>query len=237
MTDISLSTTSYQVENRSWLLSPHGTEPGTTPSITLDISGFTSGTHYPNGFIPSGTPLAKVTSSGLYIPYVNQTDESAVITRTATGGTVTFTLDGETTAATAVVAATTAAQIKTALETLSNVNVGDITVTGSAGGPFTVTFVAGDYSGIDAPNLSVDATNATGGTVTIAITAGAVESPAGEGAAAGLLFSTVKVPNLLDTTVDVGAAMLVHGFVSLSKLPFALDAAGQADLKHIIFTA
>lgn len=63
--------TAYQVEQRGWLAGPHGTEPGATPSITLDISLFTAGTHYPNGFIPSGTVLGKVTATGLYGPYDN----------------------------------------------------------------------------------------------------------------------------------------------------------------------
>jgi hypothetical protein len=69
MTDISVSSVAYQVEKRSWLLSQHGTDPGTTPSITLDVSAFTAGVHYPNGYIPSGTNLAKITASGLYGPY------------------------------------------------------------------------------------------------------------------------------------------------------------------------
>jgi hypothetical protein len=42
---------------------------------------------------------------------------------------------------------------------------------------------------------------------------------------------------LTDNTKDVGAAMLVHGFVKVSRLPFTLDANGQADLKHIHFEA
>jgi hypothetical protein len=64
----------YQVEQRGWLASPHGTEPGATLSITLDITKFTAGTHYPNGYIPSGTVLGKVTATGLYGPY----DDAAV---------------------------------------------------------------------------------------------------------------------------------------------------------------
>lgn len=63
------STQTYATDSRGWLWGPHGTEPGTTPSITLDISKFTAGTHYPNGFIPSGTVLGKITASGLYGPY------------------------------------------------------------------------------------------------------------------------------------------------------------------------
>ena len=60
MTDISVVGTSYQVEKRDWLVSQHGTDPGMTPSCTLDISKFTAGTHFPNGYIPSGTALASV---------------------------------------------------------------------------------------------------------------------------------------------------------------------------------
>ena len=69
MSDITVTKTQYQSENRSWLLSPHGTEPGATITVTLDISKFTAGTHYPNGYIPSGTVLGLITASGLYGPY------------------------------------------------------------------------------------------------------------------------------------------------------------------------
>lgn len=67
--DISVHSTSYQVDNRQWLVGTHGVD--VTPGLTLDISKFTKSTHYPNGFIPSGTALGKVTTSGLYGPYDN----------------------------------------------------------------------------------------------------------------------------------------------------------------------
>lgn len=41
----------------------------TTETITLDVSKFTAGTHYPNGFIPAGVFLGKVTATGKYGPY------------------------------------------------------------------------------------------------------------------------------------------------------------------------
>ena len=69
MSDINVQTTNYQAENRGWLWGTHGTGPGDNPSATLDVSLFTQATHYPNGYIPSGTVLGKVTSSGLYGPY------------------------------------------------------------------------------------------------------------------------------------------------------------------------
>lgn len=51
--------------DQSWLGSAHGIHECRTE--LLDISAFTAGTHYPNGYIPSGTPVAKVT--GLLVPY------------------------------------------------------------------------------------------------------------------------------------------------------------------------
>ena len=66
--DITPRTTgTWQAEDRSWLGSAHGTEA--TRSITLDTSAFTGGTHYPNGYIPSGTVLGRITATGLYGPY------------------------------------------------------------------------------------------------------------------------------------------------------------------------
>ena len=71
MTDISVTTTSYQVEKRGWLWGEHGTEPGCNPTITLDFTngGFVAGTHYPNGYLPSGLVLGKITATGKYGVY------------------------------------------------------------------------------------------------------------------------------------------------------------------------
>jgi hypothetical protein len=55
MTDITVTTTSMQNENRSWLL---GGETTMAEGITLDVTLFTAGTHYPNGYIPSGTVIS-----------------------------------------------------------------------------------------------------------------------------------------------------------------------------------
>lgn len=64
-TDITVHSSTYQVEDRSWLIGTHGVDM--TPGITLDIALFTKATHYPNGFIPSGTKLLKA-GSGKYGP-------------------------------------------------------------------------------------------------------------------------------------------------------------------------
>jgi hypothetical protein len=64
-TDISMQTRSYQVGDRRWLLA----EPDVKLNVTLDPSKFTAGTHYPNGYLPSGTVVGVVTSGGLAGPY------------------------------------------------------------------------------------------------------------------------------------------------------------------------
>ena len=51
--------------DQSWLGSTHGIRNARTGII--DISAFTKETHYPNGYIPSGTPVALV--SDKYVPY------------------------------------------------------------------------------------------------------------------------------------------------------------------------
>ena len=60
-----LKTETFGSGDMTWLGSDHGL--GNARTETLDISAFTAGTHYPNGYIPSGTPVAL--SAGLLVPY------------------------------------------------------------------------------------------------------------------------------------------------------------------------
>lgn len=60
-----LSSETFGGGDQSWLGSSHGIRNARTE--TIDISAFTAGTHYPNGYIPSGTPVAIV--AGLAVPY------------------------------------------------------------------------------------------------------------------------------------------------------------------------
>ena len=62
-----LSTQTVGSGDQSWLGSSHGIADCRTEF--LDISAFTAGTHYPNGYIPSGTPVAKV--GGVLVPYTS----------------------------------------------------------------------------------------------------------------------------------------------------------------------
>lgn len=56
---------SFGAGDQSWLGSAHAIWNGRTE--ILDISAFTAGTHYPNGYIPSGSPVALV--AGVLVPY------------------------------------------------------------------------------------------------------------------------------------------------------------------------
>lgn len=83
----------------------------------------------------------------------------------ATAGTITITFDGQTTGSIAFNA--TAATVQTALEALSNLDPGDIFVTGGPlPGTITLTF-AGKYLGVNVPQVTVTPTGLTGGTVTV----------------------------------------------------------------------
>lgn len=86
-------------------------------------------------------------------------NEIQQVTLDATGGTFTLDYSGQTTAAIAWDA--TPADVTTALESLSNIDPGDVLVTGVAGGPFTIEFT-GALAGINTPKLVADSTNLTG---------------------------------------------------------------------------
>lgn len=130
-------------------------------------------------------------ASGKVTPYVAAAgaNEVQTITEGGTGLTsYTLTLSGETTGS--IAAAATAATVQADLEALDSITPGDVTVTGSASGPYTVTF-GGGYAGENVPQMTATPTGGSG-TVTIATsTAGASVATVvgicleGNGAAAG----------------------------------------------------
>lgn len=65
--DLTTKSQTWGADDQSWRLSRKGLD--TARSITLDPAAFTEGTHYPDGFLKSGIPLAKRTSDGRYVPY------------------------------------------------------------------------------------------------------------------------------------------------------------------------
>lgn len=103
------------------------------------------------------------------------TDEVQSITIDATGGTFTVTFDGQTTSAVAYNAS--AATLQTALLALSNLDSGDVVVTGGPGASaaYVLTF-GGNYAKRNVPAVTTNAASLTGGasTATVATTTAGV---------------------------------------------------------------
>lgn len=59
------STESFGSGNMAWVGSEHGINNARTAQV--NVSAFTAGTHYPDGYIRSGQPVALV--AGLLVPY------------------------------------------------------------------------------------------------------------------------------------------------------------------------
>lgn len=108
---------------------------GETPNITLDISLFTQGN-------------------------ANEV-QTVTITGSPTGGTFTLTYAGQTTSAIAFNAS--ASTVQTAVAALSTVGAGNVSVAGSNGGPYTVTFT-GTLGNKNVAQMTASGASLTGGT-------------------------------------------------------------------------
>jgi hypothetical protein len=106
------------------------------------------------------------------------TDEAQTITEGGSGLTsYTLTYSAQTT--TSITANAAASAVQSALEALSNIAVGDVAVTGSAGGPYTVTF-GGALASTNVAQMTATPTGGTG-TVTInTVTPGVASSTGNE---------------------------------------------------------
>ena len=74
-----LTSESFAGEDRSWTKSKKGYD--TCRSITIDFSLFTAGTHFPNGYLPSGLVLGVVTATGRYGPYSDAAGDGRTVAR------------------------------------------------------------------------------------------------------------------------------------------------------------
>jgi hypothetical protein len=247
--DLTIRTESFLNEGHDWLGSARGLQ--STQSIALAVAAFSpSSTFYPNGFIPAGTPLALATSgtySGKYVPLAASANEAqtVTITGTPTGGTFTLTFDGQTTAGIAYNA--TAAAVQSALEALSNINPGDVAVTGGPGPgtPYVVTFVWGESAGRvgrDVPQMTTSGASLTGGTspasAVSTTTAGGPDVTDGTSVLAGFLAFSVNIVPLVpgaSVPATVAGALLDTGRVIVSKLPIAVSAAQQATNPRFVY--
>lgn len=219
--DPGLTTRTLTARGPSWA----GEFPVDVQQVTLDatlcLAAFT------DGVVPSGTVLGQVTATGRYAPYGGTTDEVQTVTVGGSGLTsFTLTFSGQTTAS--IDDAATAADVQAALEDLSNIGEGNVLVTGSAGGPWTVRFV-GDLLDTNVAQMTSTPTGGTG-TVTVATTTagGADGASNGTEVAQGHLLQD----RFIRTGHNVDAALYYKGRVFEDALPATsrLDANAKADL-------
>jgi hypothetical protein len=101
------------------------------------------------------------------VNYASAVNEVQKVTLTgATGGSFKLKFGEETTANIAYNALASA--VETALEALGNLETADVAVSGSAGGPYTITF-SGQYADVDVPELVADGALLTGTTPTVTV--------------------------------------------------------------------
>jgi hypothetical protein len=201
------------VADHSWLAGDSAAFDN-AQSGTLDVSEFTSGTHYDttSKVMPAGVALAEV--GGVLVPFAPAAEAQTIqVTGSPTGGDFALSVNGEVTGAIAYNA--DAEAVQTALEALSNIAVGDVTVTGTT--TKTITF-GGAYSGVNVPTILLADNGLTGGSspsVTIASSA--------EGGSQDL-FGFLAYPEPLlgsdGVLAEVAAvAVIVDATIIPSKLP------------------
>lgn len=145
--------------------------------------------------------------------------QTLTITGTPTGGTIKLAFKGQTTGTIAFNA--TAATVQAALRALSRVGPG-LTVSGSAGGPYTITFTGLKLGKQDQPLITVANNSLTGGTTP---NASVVEATKGDSTYAGLYVIRSGIPLMANGGGDkviqwdgASAATLVGIFDGLVEL-------------------
>lgn len=228
MTDLSIqSTPAPATADHTWLAGDK-TAFATAQSGTLQSASFTSGTHYDatTKVIPAGVALSKV--GDYFVPYGGLSEvQTVTIGGGATGGTFTISFDGQTTAAIAFAAS--AATVQAALEAISNVDPGDIVVTGS--GPYTLTF-GGQYTGKNVPQVTASAASLTGGTPTIT----PATSQAGGSSVAGADvldgFTAYPIPLLLENG-SLSTTVIFARIIEAAIIPANLPVAAQRSINQL----
>lgn len=218
------------LEDRSWMGPAANIDRAHNRSKTLDGDSvrtkFAAGT-----FLRSGTCLAEDADTKKAVLYAGTSEEVQRITISGgpTGGTYVLHWNGQDTAAIAFDAS--AAAVQAALEALSNIAVGDVAVTGSAGGPYNVKF-QGNLANADEAAITATASLTGGSSPAVAITTptagGADLGSNGSGTGIGHLDSGQTVP----ATGDMNVSVYVRGQVVEANLPAAsgIDPAFKADL-------
>jgi hypothetical protein len=161
--------------------------------------------------------------------------QTVTLTGSPTGGTFTLTYEGQTTGTIAYDAS--AATVDTALEALSNIGSGDVAVTGSAGGPFTVTF-GGALAATNVSQLTANSASLTGGSGQSVSVSDEVASsgPNHWDTAANWLPSGIPA-NSDDVRFEIGSVNCLYGLaqsaVTLASFHVSMRYSGQIGLPRL----
>ncbi|WP_339730088.1 hypothetical protein [uncultured Gimesia sp.] len=128
-------------------------------------------------------------------------EQQAVTLNSATGGTFTLIYAGQTTGNIAYNAS--AATVETALEALSNIGSGNVSVAGSDGGPYTITFI-GTLGSTNVNLITLNGTNLTG-TVAASIS----ETTSGAGGASEIWHLSMYNQSCLSGSARIGGSVNV----------------------------
>lgn len=231
----------YVVDDQSWLGSSHGTD--TAESIMLD--GPSCLARFPDGVVPSGTCLGKITATGKYGPYaasgqVAVNEQQTVRVTNADSGTFSLGFKGQWT--TPINWNASAAQIVAALEALPAIGTGGVTGTGGPVNTANVTLTfADELAGGDVEQLDVDfralanstgevqrltVSGATGGTFTLVFRGQ-------ETAAIAYNASAADVVTALNALAAVDSGDVVGTGGALGTAPVDLSFAGQYSLQNV----
>jgi trimeric autotransporter adhesin len=171
------------------------------------------------------------------VPASTGTNEVQTVTLTGgpTGGTFNLTYDGQTTSAIAYNA--DAATVDTALEALSNIGSGDVTVTGSAGGQWTVTF-GGALAATNLPQMTANGSSLTGGSGQAIAVSEEIASSGPNHWNTALNWLPSGVPaNGDDVRFEIGSVNCLYGLnqssVTLDSLHVSMRYSGQIGLPRL----
>lgn len=167
--------------------------------------------------LAQATPVAFNETTQLWVPWVSLTGNEiqTIGLGAASAGTITISFDGETTAAIAYDA--TAAAVQAALLLLSNLNPGDVVVSGTAfPGVLTLTF-GGALANKDIPQITATPSGLTGGTVTIATTTAGAST--GVGQIRGFVWPD---PIQLHATNEKLGQTMLRGRIHYADIPLIL---------------
>lgn len=220
------------LEALSLITSVTVTKSGSTFTVTFD--GVDGGINW-----PQLTSTSSLTGGGVYVSITQSASaatneiQKVTVDPAVTGGTFTLTFDGQTTGNIAYNAS--ASTMDTALEALSNIGAGDITVTSGTTGQWFIEF-GNAMAGANQVEMTADGANLTGGSSITLTNATAATGPWHWNNTAN--WSSGAIPVNSDDVYFVDSDVpckygLAQSAVTLTSLHIEASYTGQIGLPHV----